>query len=215
LIIVTLPGSPKYDGERLFLPAFPFLAILGGFGLLQVSKFLGELFSAKPSTAHRLIKYFAIIIITVAFGNGLWATFDYYPFHLSYFNRFIGGINGANKAGMEITYWGEAVNKDVINYLNKNLPLGAKLKLLALHEKVFELLQRELILRADIQINTPPPYDYHLLLVRKGFFARPERCLYESWRPEKVFLFKHTPLVVLYKTGPAFEQEWIKLKPES
>lgn len=214
LIIVTLPGSPKYDGERLFLPAFPFLAILGGCGLFHVSKFLGELVTAKPSTAHRFIKYFATILIIFVFGNGLWTTIDYYPFHLSYFNSLIGGLSGANQAGMEVTYWGEAVNKDVINYLNENLPPGAKLKLLALHDKVFELLQRENILRADIQLNTPPPYDYHLLLVRKGFFARPERYLYEYWRPMKVFLFKRTPLVVLYKTGPAFEQEWIKLKPE-
>ena len=32
LALSSLPFSPKYDGVRLFLPAFPFLALLAGVG---------------------------------------------------------------------------------------------------------------------------------------------------------------------------------------
>lgn len=213
MLIASLPGTPKYDGVRLFLPAFPFLAILGGLGIRRLSQSLSTLFNALKTPSRRTINYFAAALIILTSVNGLWAIISYYPFHLSYFNQLIGGIDGASKKGMEITYWGEAVNEEVIDYLNKNLPAGTRLKLLALHEKVFEYLQEWQILRRDIIIDSPPPYDYHLLLIRRGFFARPERYLYDSWPPLKAFTFKNVPLVILYKTGASFEAEWRKLKP--
>jgi hypothetical protein len=109
---------------------------------------------------------------------------------------------------MQITYWGEAVNNDVIVHLNSNLPEKARLKVLALHEKVFDYLQDWGILRQDIILGGLPPYDYHLLLVRPGFFARPERYLFEKERPAQVFSKDTVPLVALYKTGPEFETKW-------
>jgi len=132
----------------------------------------------------------------------------YHPHELSYFNIFMGGIRGAYEKGMETTYWGEAVNKDIYNALNE-LPKGARIKTLALHARVFEILQEWGRLRGDLRFNEgDPPWDYHLLSVRKGFFGKPEWMLYAEWEPLKVWSHQEVPLVILSRTGLSFEQVW-------
>ncbi|MCD6384518.1 glycosyltransferase family 39 protein [Candidatus Sumerlaeota bacterium] len=212
LIISSLPGTPKYDGVRLFLSAFPFLALLGGLGLAHITRFLVLLLpSAAGLNVKRIATIISALILVLIILNGVLAVVSYRPFYLSFFNQLIGGIKGAYESGLETTYWGEAVNETMITHINDTLPPDARLKLLALHEKVFEYLQQWHILRPDIIIDAPPPYDYHLLLIRKGFFARPERYLFAHWKPEKVISIKGVPLVALYKTGAQFETEWRKM----
>ncbi len=96
----------------------------------------------------------------------------------------------------------------MISYLNRTMPSGAKIKVLAAHGKVFELLQQWGELPRDLVLDADPPYDYHLLLVRKGFFARPEWSLFKEWAPQRIFSFRGVPFVVIYKTGIEFEHTW-------
>ena len=208
LLVSSFPGTPKYDGIRLFMPAFPFLALIGGLGLSWTVQGITSLY---PKRIKPLATILASVMLLLVLINGLVAIRGIRPYYLSYYNYLIGGVNGAFNAGMEVTYWGEAVNEDVIDELNSALPQNASLKVLALHDKVFAYLQDWLILRQDIKIDGAPPYDYHLLLVRKSFFMRPERYLYENWRPQKVFTVNGVPLVALYKTGERFEKEWPRL----
>lgn len=201
--VAAMPNSPKYDGVRLFLTAFIFLMPLAGVGLSALCERL-SLDEFKRTKA-------AIIGIILIGVSGFFSVAASFPFNLSYFNIFAGGMRGAWKKGMETTYWGEAVNEDVLKALNE-LPKGARIKTLALHEKVFEYHQAWGNLRPDLQINRgEPPYDYHLLLVRKGFFARPEWCLFLTWQRLKVFEHRGVPLVILFKTGADFETAWPKM----
>ncbi len=212
LVISTLPASPKYDGIRLFFPAFVFFAILCGAG------FAGTLRRIPKGKPIRGAFYWrdaaAVLGIAFVLGNGALATIRSNTHSLSYFNCLIGGTRGAYNKGMETTYWGEAVNDNVLNVLNE-LPKGARIKTLALHNEVFNLLQRWGKLRNDLRFNSgPPPYDYHLLLLRKGFFARPEWCLFLTWQRLKVFEYKGVPLVILFKTGAEFERVWSEFPKE-
>ncbi|HOE62147.1 MAG TPA: glycosyltransferase family 39 protein [Candidatus Sumerlaeota bacterium] len=200
--IAAMPNSPKYDGVRLFLPAFVFMLPLAGVGLAALCERLpfDELKKQKA----------AVLSIVLIGASGLFSVITSFPYNLTYFNIFAGGIRGAWNKGMETTWWGEAVNDGVLKALNE-LPKGARIKTLALHEKVFEYHQTWGNLRADLQINRgAPPYDYHLLLVRKGFFARPEWCLFLTWRRLKVFEHLGVPMVMLFKTGADFEAAWHK-----
>lgn len=219
LILSAFPTSPKYDGIRLFIPAFLFLALLSGVGLvfLQeiIPRFLCGLFSKfkqggdpKKNTYFRWNFLFPLTCMILVFITGIFSIAKSHPYSLSYFNIFIGGIRGAYQKGMETTYWGETVNNRVIKVLNE-LPPSARIKTLVLHDEVFNILQDWGKLRNDLQINEgDPPFDYHLLLARKGFFARPEWCLYLSWPRLKVFDYKNVPLVMLFETGEKFERVW-------
>lgn len=211
LAISALPASPRYDGVRLFLPAFPFLALLSGIGLhailLRLPKgppFRGAVYMRDLAAAVGIL-----LIIT----GGLFSIIRIHPHELSYYNVYTGGLPGAWKKGMETTYWGEAVNEEVIKVLNE-LPPDAEIKTLALHDKVFDLLQKWDRLRSDLEINEgDPPWDYHLLLVRKSFFSRPEWTLFANWPRMKVFEEQGVPLVILSRTGSDFEKTWPRFDP--
>ena len=108
ILFFSLPFSPRYDGIRLFLPAYPFTALVGGIGvqaLLTVSE-------------HKWIKRcigFAIFIgCIITFYQSI---IVYHPYEQSYYNEIIGGIHGAEKKGLEIDYWGSSFVK-VLPWIN-------------------------------------------------------------------------------------------------
>jgi len=228
--VASLPSTPKYDGERLFLPAFPFLALLGGsgaVGLLSVVQFLTARGRRQDLARQRRIWHgaaAALALIVLADGGG--AIARHHPYELSYFNPVVGGLAGASRSGdYETTYWGEQLNDRVIDAIN-DLPDGSNLEPLAMNEQCLKDLQIWGLIKPEIQISLPkfltrgnakiPYYDYHLLQMRRGFFRRPERALagsktfplVKSWDCDGV------PLMRLYRTGPEFESYWPTLGPD-
>jgi len=103
LFLVSLPQAEKYDGIRLFLPVFPFLSILAGCGF----KFL-----------YSKIKNRGFLLLLPSFVSLLLL----HPYYLSYYNLLCGGLKGAERLGMEITYWGDAMNMKVFNFINTHSP---------------------------------------------------------------------------------------------
>jgi hypothetical protein len=118
MVLKALPNAPGHDGERLFLPAFVFLACLSGAGLATVVSWLGQI--ARPRVARAL----AAAVLTLAMGSGAWSTWRYHPLQLSYYNALIGGLSGASRAGMEPTYYWDAVTPDVRDWLNAHTEAG-------------------------------------------------------------------------------------------
>jgi len=112
-----LPGLPKYDGVRLFLPAFPFLAVLAGTAGRRCWDYL---------LGHSRGRPWRPLFVTAAFfvsqAGAVWWV---HPCELSYYNALVGGLWGANKLGMEVTYWHDVVNRDLFEWLNRRCPVGA------------------------------------------------------------------------------------------
>ncbi len=122
---LLLASTPKYNGVRLFEPAFPFLGILAGyvFGLLAswLVQVVRERAKQLISEPRLLVGALGIFLLAPAAHS----TLTIHPFGLSYYNALVGGTKGAaNRWGFEVTYWG--VNLlSVIPFLNK-LPEGTK-----------------------------------------------------------------------------------------
>ena len=120
-----LASTPKYNGVRLFEPAFPFLGILAGFvfGLVaqKVLKFVRERATHLVSEPRLVVGALGVLLLAPAAH----ATLTIHPFGLSYYNALVGGVRGAAfRWGFEVTYWG--VNLlSVIPFLNR-LPEGTK-----------------------------------------------------------------------------------------
>jgi hypothetical protein len=187
LIHASLPGSPKFDSTRLFFSLFPMLAILTGGGadsLVQMFPFERKIYR-QWSVRHVVVAAFLVLVA----GNGLLAIALYHPHELSYFNVLTGGLRGARDR-FETSYWGEGFNNEVIDYINKNFPQGARVKTLAMNPLVVYHLQEwshqeKKILREDLVFDGQPPYDYWILHERRGMFSRAERYLHDRL-PEKV-----------------------------
>ena len=121
----ALPNSPKYNGVRLFLPAFPFLAALagGGFAWLQ-SKVTALLKSDSPDRA-RLAPLVAAALGAILLLPGLSGVARTYPYQLAYYNSLVGGTKGATARGFETIYWGQSLAEapPFLNSLQQPSPL--------------------------------------------------------------------------------------------
>ena len=79
---------PVYDGERLFLHVFPAWALLVGYGF-------GWLWD------HRMRHRIGRIVLGGFLIAQIYGTLAMHPFGLSYYNALIGGLPGAERAGLD------------------------------------------------------------------------------------------------------------------
>jgi 4-amino-4-deoxy-L-arabinose transferase-like glycosyltransferase len=95
---------PVYDGERLFLMVFPLWAVLIGRGFGWFWERTGQGRAGKFALAG--------LLLLQGFGVVM-----YHPFGLSYYNALVGGIAGAERLGLELTFWGDAVDRQLLDHL--------------------------------------------------------------------------------------------------
>ena len=105
LLLFACPGTPVYDGVRLFLMVFPLWAIAVGIG----AKWLVEHQVWRSVPAR--VRLTAVSLFVALQGVGL---FVYHPSHLSHYSLLVGGLWGAEKLGFEVTYWGDAVREPLL-----------------------------------------------------------------------------------------------------
>lgn len=111
-LLVFSTRVPVYDGERLFLVVFPLWAMLIGRGFQSVWTALAP--RARIRTA------IGVLVLAQAYG-----VVTLHPFGLSYYNALVGGLQGAERLGLELTYWGDAVDRVLLDRLVELAPKNA------------------------------------------------------------------------------------------
>jgi hypothetical protein len=102
LAVSALPFAPKYNGVRLFMPAFPFLAGLAGLGF---ERFTVAVESGLQGLGARG-RWFAPLAGVAIFASAAAGIITTYPYQLAYYNELTRGVKGARRAGLETVYWG-------------------------------------------------------------------------------------------------------------
>ena len=189
---LELPWAPLHDDVRLFLPVFPFLALLTGLG---ASWAVGG-FRAAPSAARRLA---GGLLVALALGNAALATIRLHPFQASYFNLLVGGIPGAERRGLETTGMKEVLSRDIYADLSRILPRGATLD-------GGPFLYEDLLFAQDlgwlsrgVSAREAPPADYVLVVNRRGWFRDTDRALFDFARPAYAVSVDGVRLVALFR----------------
>lgn len=108
--------APVYDGERLFLLTFPVWAMLSGLGFCEA----WDRWGASVQVRRLLV----ILMMCQAVG-----TLSMHPFGLSYYNLLVGGLSGAERLGLEPTYWGDAIDRVLLDDLARRIQPGEKVAL--------------------------------------------------------------------------------------
>ena len=105
LAVFAWPGTPVYDGVRLFLMVFPLWAVSVGAGARWAVEH-----PAWRSVSPRL-RVAALAVFLALQGVGLAV---HHPCQLSHYSLLSGGLAGAEKLGFEVTYWGDTVREPLL-----------------------------------------------------------------------------------------------------
>lgn len=97
--LLMLPQTVRYGGVRLFLPAFPFALAIAALGVKAITDMI------KPRQDASVM---AVLLAVGLLGANVREAAHIYPYGLSYYSRLVGGLRGAARMGMEVTYWGDA-----------------------------------------------------------------------------------------------------------
>lgn len=192
ILLISLPWVPKYDGVRLFLPAFPFLCMISGLGV----KYIYEKLRKTKLVKFCISCYLLLFLLSIYFS-----VVKIHPFQSSYFNELAGGIDGAAKKGFELEYWGNAY-LETLEWLNHHSYSSFWLCMTAIDPKAyfpFAFYKDIGLLNENVRFTSKDKADYAILLIRKGLFDK------EMWEyfltEDPVFSVKksNTLLVGIYK----------------
>ena len=153
------PGVPRYDGTRLFLSAFPFLAIVAAVGVERLVRF-GVSFGTRGTLA-------TATLLTVAVGSAVWSMYQVSPCLLSAYSPIVGGLNGAERRGFEATFWGDAITPELL----KNIPRGARVGVLPMGVDYARALHDYRLLPTDVAAAPEDRCDVLVILGRKSMLG--------------------------------------------
>jgi 4-amino-4-deoxy-L-arabinose transferase-like glycosyltransferase len=160
MALMAMPYAPTYDGVRLFIPAFVFIALLAGYGFAGL---IDRLSSRSGKIIGFIVPPAALAVLVLVSARPL---LKVYPYGLEYYNELIGGPSGARKVGMETTYWWTVLDKDALAKINDKLPQGASLVCWPNTAHICEFNQELGWLRKDIRVINTSDFQYLLLLSR-------------------------------------------------
>lgn len=121
---VSLPGVPVYGGVKLFLPAFPFLAILAALAMARVLQEIPEVVESAQARRWLQAATFATLL-----APGVLGAWIYGSAKLSYYGELAGGVRGATEAGYERQYY-DLAYPELAASLNRLLPQGGTVAVL-------------------------------------------------------------------------------------
>ena len=114
VVVAALPGVPRYDGSRLFLNAFPFVACLAGIGFSRgIAPLARRVLPAAPRAAAAVAAWLFLAPTALS----LWSVHPFEPY--SYYNVLTRGPSGAIGLGLSPVVWAMS-DRTVVEYLNEH-----------------------------------------------------------------------------------------------
>lgn len=184
-----MPGAPGHDGIRLFMPVFPFIAALTGFGFILIV----ERIKNKKVTAA---------LAALALIPGLVGIIRWHPYELSYYGGLLGGARGAHKLGMESTYWFDVLNPEneaSVVKATEGAPRTFKLSLLPILWRI-----ETGRLGPDATATTDNPY-WLLAIARQGMLSDIQRLIMEYGSPRWELRVDGIRLAALFEYSRRFD----------
>ena len=182
MVLRSLPHTPGHDGVRQFLPAFGVLALLVGLGTAPIVGRLGA---------------WGRSMVLLAIAEGAVSIAVMMPVPLSYYSPIVGGLPGATRMGMEPTFYWDALQPEVLDWLNANTPSGQKVGF-ARYPTSWLYLRQTGKLHPRILPGEPGEWAWYVLQNRPGQFRQVDRQLIASGHPGKIFRKLGVPLVWVF-----------------
>ncbi len=196
LLFFSFLATQAYGGERLFLVSFPFLAILAGYAF---DWFHRRLTYSTPRARSAVRQLAVVVLALLCLWPGLRGILALHPHQLSYFSEIVGGLPGAERMGLELTYWCETY-RDALPILNK-LPEQSP-SVWTEDDGVLYAYQHSGLLRSDLRVGGrvvqagPAAADYALIQRRPSGFTPEIEALLQQREP--IFVVQHDEIALAY-----------------
>ena len=198
----ALPTSPKYNGVRLFLPAFPFLAALAGGGFAWVQ---GQIATAIRRGDIRRTRVSALAAAVLGAALLLPAFSDVvqnHPYQLAYYNALVGGPEGARQRGFETIYWGQVLQEAPLFLNQVAQPHPRVLLIPGAVIYLLEFQQQAGALRPDVEFageeTEAPEVDYVMFQAMQSDYTKLAWSLVTERDPVWSITLGETPLLLAY-----------------
>jgi 4-amino-4-deoxy-L-arabinose transferase-like glycosyltransferase len=155
LLVLAAGKTMVYDDERLLMPAFPFLAALAGVGFSWMARMIQA--ALQRIRVPVLGTAFSAAAAVLVLATAIYGIIAFYPHLLSYYSESVGGLAGANKMGLETTYWCESY-REAIDFVNANAQPGDSVWVEPSTYDVLIYYQLHGVLRGDVSIALPEEY---------------------------------------------------------
>jgi hypothetical protein len=174
MIVRALPGAPPHDGIRLFLPAFGFWCVFAGIGAQQAFNLIGTVRAVSWRIALRSALAGALLASAVNLAR-------YYPQTLSHYSLIAGGLRGAADKGMEPAYWWDALDNDVLLWLDARTGADEAIAFSTVFN-VGHLRDRGKLRAHSVDAETGR-FKWYVLQNRPALFTRTDRRLMDREKP--------------------------------
>jgi 4-amino-4-deoxy-L-arabinose transferase-like glycosyltransferase len=143
VLLFSVPGLSVYDGVRLFLVVFPLWAVLVGRGTVVAYDWLSTKLSAGAASG----------LLAVVFLGQAWGLVIMHPCGLGFYNLAVGGPAGAERLGLEPTYWGDSLTRGFLATVAERVPEN---ETIAVFPSLHPVQWTELLRHARIWGEKPP-----------------------------------------------------------
>lgn len=201
--LMMLPSGARYGGIRLFLPAVPFAIGLG----ILAAHWLTTSLSGRGRAGHPLV---VAALATLLLAPGVVGCVRYHPYCISYYSEVL-GLSGAQRLGMDVTYWGDAYagareflnrpeNADARFYTDLEIATGVIDALI----DVGEVPPQHRMEGRFVKTQLPSDADWILVGNYPSMRVRPVGNLVRTELPHETITCRGVPLAWVFK-GPGHE----------
>jgi hypothetical protein len=174
MIVRALPGSPPHDGIRLFLPPFGFWCVFAAIGAHTA---LSAVATIEIVWRRQLLRSVLVAAFLATAANVV----RYYPQTLSHYSLLAGGLRGAADRGMEPAYWWDALDNDVLRWLNQHTRADESIAFSPVFN-IGPLREWGRLVPRDVDPETEA-FRWYVLQNRPGMFTRIDRALMRREKP--------------------------------
>ena len=196
----SMPGMNVYDGIRHFMEVVPAVAILAALGGGEIAWFVKQ--------AVRVPRWLAYIVAVLFVFPAFLCVVRFAPYEIAFFNRLIGGLPGAQAAGVQdaTDYWGTSYRQGFA-WVNDTAPSDAALYLpegqrhLAQAVHGLWIRQDVVLISADEPQVTSEPV-YVMYTTRPTEYGAIERYCQENLIPVYVIKVDGAPILKVFRLSP-------------
>jgi len=181
LVVRALPGVPPHDGIRLFLPSFAMLAALAGLGCHAFMA--GDRAAPRPHLHPSSLILRPLLVLVLLYAGSATSLAWYAPQWLSYYNLLLGGLPGATALGMEPTYYWDALDQSVWEWLERHTPPRDKIGFGSAPPENLALLRSWGVLRRDYREDSPGRFAWYVIQRRPSAWEPCDQWLMEHSQP--------------------------------